>query len=281
MQGENDIMRTFDQGTIIYGVRSEKYLDIPCRAIIITASCDVANCKVPKFYYIVAVDIQKWLLSDVGYTEVYKGKANGVKKNLINRLTKYSLDVNTLIQFDEGARQNTIQTYVENTKKQDDLLSEIISYRELCAEYSDLPTRRRVIENYSTEMVSFLKKVREGEIFHYYYLPQKAYMDGGLLSDGLIVDLQEIRDFPISDAESILSPGIDFLALPKNPKEVDRLKERYWLVKEDDFVMVEANIISPWREHLMQRFSFAFTRIGLDGPTDTDFKKLAEKMKGE
>ena len=33
---------TFDQGTIVYGIKSLKYPDSVCYGIIITASCDIA-----------------------------------------------------------------------------------------------------------------------------------------------------------------------------------------------------------------------------------------------
>ena len=36
----------FTQGTIISGIRSKKYPEIICNAIIISARCDLVNCKV-------------------------------------------------------------------------------------------------------------------------------------------------------------------------------------------------------------------------------------------
>lgn len=34
---------SLDQGTIIYGIRSDKYPAFPCYGIIITARCDIAQ----------------------------------------------------------------------------------------------------------------------------------------------------------------------------------------------------------------------------------------------
>ena len=39
-------MNYIDQGTVIYGMRSEKYPEKMCYAIIISARCDIANDKV-------------------------------------------------------------------------------------------------------------------------------------------------------------------------------------------------------------------------------------------
>ena len=44
--------------------------------------------------------------------------------------------------------------------------------------------------------------------------------------------------------------------------------------------MFESQIQSPWREHLMQRFSHAFVRIGLDGAEKKDYEVLATKVGG-
>ena len=45
-----------------------------------------------------------------------------------------------------------------------------------------------------------------------------------------------------------------------------------------DFVGIEGKISSPWREHLIQRFSHSFARIGLDGATSVDHAKLASSI---
>ena len=58
--------------------------------------------------------------------------------------------------------------------------------------------------------------------------------------------------------------------------EYFRLRRSFWLESESDFVGVEGTIQSPWREHLMQRFSNVFIRIGLDNPSESDFKDLIE-----
>lgn len=41
-------MDELDQGSVLYGLRSDRYPGIPCYGIVITASCDIANSKVSK-----------------------------------------------------------------------------------------------------------------------------------------------------------------------------------------------------------------------------------------
>ena len=113
----------------------------------------------------------------------------------------------------------------------------------------------------------------------------------------MIVDLLEIRSLSLLDAKKIANPfssGILYSDLPSFPDreeliqmehsdktlnqlaEYFRLKRSFWLETESDFVGVEGTIQSPWCEHLMQRFSNVFVRIGLENPSESDFKALIE-----
>ena len=76
-------MRGLDQGTMLSNVRSSKYSGIRCFGVVITASCDIANTnenssKVSKLYYLVAVEVKKWLSVETGYNLVYKEKKNNL-----------------------------------------------------------------------------------------------------------------------------------------------------------------------------------------------------------
>lgn len=46
-------MYSLTQGTIITGVRSDKYSNIRCNGVVISARCDLANCKISKIYYLI------------------------------------------------------------------------------------------------------------------------------------------------------------------------------------------------------------------------------------
>ena len=96
----------------------------------------------------------------------------------------------------------------------------------------------------------------------------------------------------------IKTPGIDYQVLPKLPLPEDmievintgirqkidrifsdihenkRLSTKYWLNDDSDYVDIEGVIQSPWCEHLMQRFSNAFVRIGIDNPTQQDYSDV-------
>jgi len=164
----------------------------------------------------------------------------------------------------------------------DKLINTYLKYKKYTDAFTNQNHRNEIIKEDTPPIVMFLEKVGKNEINHYYYLPEAAYKNSQNRSDGLIVDLQEIDSLSLSDASRIETDGIDALLLPSilDSEEQLRLKTHYWLDKPENFVMFESQIQSPWREHLMQRFSHAFIRIGLDGAEKKDYEVLATKVGG-
>lgn len=70
-----------DQGTLIYGLRSEKYPEQACYGIVISARCDIANCKIRRLYYLIAVDAEEWFISEAGFEIVIKDVLNGARNS--------------------------------------------------------------------------------------------------------------------------------------------------------------------------------------------------------
>lgn len=272
-------MNQLDQGSILFGICSEKYPNTRCYGIIISASCDIANCKVPKLYYLIAVDAQEWFSTDIGYNQAYAETV----KNLFNQLKaeadKHSLSATLLTDFTDEEFELIISSGIPKDKDQKKIRSIYQKYRIFSQLNMSNEQRKVAIRTDKRPIINFLEKVSKGEIMHFYYLPQEAYRKDGAKSKGLIIDLQEIEILPLKDVEMLRSPGIDYLVLPNQAAdEQERLKKHYWLNNEDDFVASDGIISSPWREHLMQRFSHGFVRIGIDGATIEDYSQLANTI---
>lgn len=88
---------SLDQGTVIYGIKSDKYPAFPCYGIIITARCDIAQNKVPKYHYLVAVDASSWFSSKHGYQLVYSKTIADKMKTVCDKATALELDGQTLL----------------------------------------------------------------------------------------------------------------------------------------------------------------------------------------
>lgn len=294
-----------DQGTIIYGIHSTKYPSVPCYGVIITARCDIAQCKVPKYYYLVAVDAASWFCTQHGFEQTFASSLQSQKNKIIENASKLNLDGDVLVKCMHDD-QNTILTQKEADPKLAKELKQAVKnlrkaldqYRNLIEGNTDEGKRCLEIKKNSKTAVNHLNEIDLGKHTHYYFLPQCSYLGNDIKSKGLIVDLLEIGVLSLQDAQKIVSPfsqAIYYKDLPDLPQKEDlpylkeqddinslfeklseyvRLTTQFWLKSDDDFVAIEGTTKSPWCEHLMQRFSNAFVRIGLDNPTKSDFESI-------
>ena len=276
---EVEALEGFDQGTVLYGVRSGRYPNVNCYAIIISASCDIANDKVSKLYYLVGVKAQEWFATEYAYRQVYSEKIRDLFKKFNDEFRKYSLNARLMQGFSREEVETIIKSEKIRTKEMEQLLKIYDKFAMFCQPNMSYENRVAAIREDSKQIKTFLKQIAKEQIFHFYYLPEEAYLQNGKKDSGLIIDLQEIDSIPLEDLSKIKTPGIDKLILSKySDEDAYRLEKKYYLENEDDFVAVEGCISSPWREHLMQRFSHDFVRIGIDGATDADYEQLIGKI---
>ena len=89
-------MDLIEQGNVYYGFRSDKYPEVCCYAVIISARCDIANNKISKLYYLTAVDAKDWFCTKAGFDLVY---AAAIKENLKNQLSNFEINIDILLKF--------------------------------------------------------------------------------------------------------------------------------------------------------------------------------------
>lgn len=273
-------MDGLDQGSVLLGLRSEKYPQIQCYGIVITASCDISNDKVAKLYYLIGVDAKRWFCTEYAYRQVYDAKIKTLFKPIQGLCDKYSLDADEIRGFSAEDVRTVIEECITQKTDRNKFVKMYQQYAAFCRPGMDDEARKLAIQQDAKVALTFLKEVGREKVFHYFYLPKAAYLESsGQMDAGLIVDLQEIGAISMQDAKRIISPGIDSLILAgNNAGERARLRTQFWLESEEDFVGIEGKVISPWREHLMQRFSRDFARIGLDGATEQDYEKLVKNI---
>ena len=273
-------MDGLDQGTVLAGLRSDKYLGIPCYGIIITASCDISNDKVSKLYFLIGVDAKQWFCTEYAYRQVYDAKIKKLFKPVEELCMQFSLDADAIRDFTLEEIRAVIAATLTQKADRDRFEKRYQDYATYCRPGMDDEARGRAIRSDIKPAITFLNEIGKERILHFFYLPKAAYLKNScLMDDGLIVDLQEIGSISMQDAQQITGAGIDNLILiRKSEKERARLHSRYWLEEEDDFVGIEGEVVSPWREHLMQRFMRDFARIGLNGATGQDHEALVKRI---
>jgi len=267
-----------DQGTIIKGVRSLKYPDVCCYAILVSASCDISNRKIDKIYYLTALKLKDWMTSSVGINCILGNIMKNKKNVLVERLNNNGLDCESFLEFSKEDAYRVIESEVSHSE-----ISKIKKcyddYIDNCININTVSGKLSLYKKYKNEFISFMKRLEKGDLLHYYYLPKVYYIEERNTYDGLIVDLQEIDYITLDDMDMIKQKGIDYLSLDENDeKKMTSLKECFYLLSDCDYVECVGKVTSPRREHLLQRFSGSFVRIGIDMMDEIDCELLLDEV---
>ena len=132
-------MYSLTQGTIITGVRSDKYSNIRCNGVVISARCDLANCKISKIYYLIAVPSDDWLLSDEGFNIVLSQRQNDLEDKLQTKLGGSGLDWSTLKSFSVEEFSTVIHDQEVGLKKDTDKVLEVFrTFKNYTSKYLEL-----------------------------------------------------------------------------------------------------------------------------------------------
>ena len=272
-------MYSLTQGTIITGVRSDKNSNIRCNGVVISARCDLANCKISKIYYLIAVPSDDWLLSDVGFNIVLSQRQNDLEDKLQTKLGGSGLDWSTLKSFSVEEFSTVIHDQEVGLKKDTDKVLEVFrTFKNYTSKYLELGDKKAILQNESKSVASSLLKIANGQMMHYIYVPENAYIKDGSIDRGLIIDLQELEYISIRDAERLVNCEIDIQSKDLSEVDKQRYNNCFFLMDWPGYAMAEYDIASPWTEYIMQRFSNAFIRIGVDGPQKEDVQSMVSRV---
>ncbi|MDN0032241.1 hypothetical protein QVN85_04935 [Oscillibacter valericigenes] len=265
--------KNLTQGTIIYGIRSNKYCDIPCRGIVISARCDLEQCKIPTIYLLSALTVEQWYDQVGGYEatkKILQEKTDSVKTSL----EKYNLSFQLLETFTEDEIQKVIDAEIPKSKEKTMIMQKLKDYKEW-KESLFLPS----INSEHCKSINEKAKGLLHEIIgrgnqqntHMCFIPNCAYESTGYAVGGLIVDLQDVISYPMEYIQKAIANEYDGMLL----SETDRsdVNEKFFLESKNDFATSEETIKSPWIEWLLQRFALSFMRIGVE---DVDKDKVDE-----
>lgn len=271
-------MNELDQGSIIFGLRSAKYEEVPCYGIIITASCDLYNRKVTKAYYICTLKVDEWVCTKYGFEYLIKSAKKDYQNKIKNLVSRYNLNFELLTRFSNEEFIEVIRTQVSNVTEQENILNNYKNYNLFCSTNTK-EQRINLIRQNKKSIVKSLDEIIKGKHLHLYYLPSRSTSSKNNFSLGYILDFQEIDSIPLEEALRIAEGEIDGLMLPEN--EFIELNRKYWLNSKNDFVLIDGEVQSPQREHLMKKFSDFFTRIGLEDSKDDDSENIINLILGE
>lgn len=270
----------FTQGSIVANIRSVRYPNIKCKGVVISARCDFAQRKIKYFHCLSAMAIDEWIY-EVLFGFILEETKKEVLGKIRNLVKDKSLDFDTLLQFgpdksitvlEENLSQKQLGEGVRccnEWKRYEEMESGAVTIAEKKRFFKDGPNKKKLKEK--------LRNLYNGAFPKYCFVPQKAYSDEGSVTKGIVIDLQDIYQYSMDYVNPIIFNEVDY-QLVKDTSGREKFNEFFFFEKEDDFVIVEGIIESPLVEYVLQSFSNAFGRIGVENATQVQIEDFVEKF---
>lgn len=188
------LMSNIDQGTIIYGMRSDKYSDTCCFGVMISASCDIANRKLQKYYLLTGIEVLEWISSNEGFCEVFKSELATRSKKLYDVAEKSSLNADVLLKRTRDEVSTILADNNISLKTQSEILQRYDEYIKIIKMNKKGERKRYCLQEGSNNVSAFLDQVNQRKYIHYYFLPEVAYKNSkdAVCGNGIMVDFQDI-----------------------------------------------------------------------------------------
>lgn len=270
----------FTQGSILEDVRSKRYNGIRCKGVVITARCDIFNDKVNDYHYLTAISLSDWIY-EIIYFEIIDELINDVMNNIKGYAKDKKLDYETLVSFGIDRVKIVLEANAKGQKeitKVNEWIEKWKRYNEYQQKEISRELRKDILMEYGTKKLkNKIKPVYNGPYKKFCFIPSQAYKTDSSLVDGIVIDLQDIHQVDKRIISDILAYKYDF-------KLIDTIEEReiinkaFFFENENDFVIVDNKIESPWIEYLLQLFANTYIRIGVDNANEDEITKYCESF---
>lgn len=256
---EKPIINRMTQGSIINGCVADAFPGEEVFGLIITPRCDVCHeGKVDSVHYLPVVPFERW------FEVIARPKIKEIwKKNICSQLNDQfkSAKIGENVMDAGFTYDDLLKICNEKVKKDSSkekikgLLSSYFSKEEDDFNYYLL--NGEVKDEKKHELIKYLSKLEGNGIAPYYLL--EAWSDYGQ-EKHLVVLLREVHRIQFSIA-MIIKSGVPESMLA----ELDLKYNDLFLTNDpNNFFWVQAEINSPFIEHIMQAFVYNFSRIGVD-----------------
>ncbi|ENB2049777.1 hypothetical protein D2H34_001181 [Vibrio fluvialis] len=247
------------QGSVFYGAFVEDYSEELNYGLIITARCDISQKKAPIYSYLPLISVDNWMVGE--FTSILYNKANkSIYKNLV---TAFELIGGSELLLKTYSFEKILDNF-SNAGKQsqrDSFLNKLNDYRE---------TQRLLNKGLHTEDVkqivcssktlsslgeSIIGDLISQNLLGYYFIDD-------VTGDGPhILKMRDVYNLKSEYAES-LRTGISLPSVKYPELDNEQVSFTIGVIK------------SPYIEHILQKFSNVFARIGIDDPDKRMVKEI-------
>lgn len=239
-------IRNITQGSIFNGGTSCLYTHHNVLGLIITPRCDIAQHKVPYYYYLPMVSFEDW--KKVEFPDLYIAKLrNETFSRLRNELKNVRISESIVNHYTAKKIGEiiamTIGRIPKNLNKALKQLSDVEQYEEKKENFSKL------VETYDGPKKEVFREIAANKNLNYYLL------EG--VDDFWLVRMRELNRLTPSVLFK-LQNGIDSKLTDQELLENDICQY------EGELFLPLYEIQSPYIEHIMQHFLSSFNRIGVE-----------------
>lgn len=267
------------QGTIFSCAIAEDYEGCVVHGLVITARCDVTNDKAEVYNYIPIVKFDDWMHREGARTLADRTlrSSMGEMRNSLLQLGFAPAILNTTLPHD--VLRVIFDTGIENTKvgnKREHFAKHVKRYNTagMCTDFvPNIDAVHNLLALERSEAGKLVKELCANAIAEAYYLPRVAPQEAEL---GYVALLREIRHVPRALARAIAT-GLDqpsYAAL----SYADSRCARRLAIEVDGFAWPTGMVQSPHIEHLMQRLTLLFSRIGVSDVSESSLKLLQARI---
>lgn len=267
------------QGTIFSCAVAEDYDGCEVHGLVITARCDAANDKAQVYNYVPVVKFDDWIVRD-GARIIAARTSRAAEGELRNVLNQIGFAPSILKTTPRDVVLKTIFDAVDASAKIKGKRDQFVKHMKRCdladRFHSEAEGQNFALDLIKSENVEAARIIRElcsNAIAEAYYISRVNPQEKG---EGYVVLLREIRHVPRKLAHAIAHglDNSDYAALcARDSRSSGRI-----CIPHDGFAWPTGLLQSPYIEHLMQRLTILFSRIGVTDVTDADLKCLQERL---
>lgn len=270
--------KVFTQGTIIECIRSKKYPEIKCKGVVISAKCDLFNDKLDFFHCLTAMSLEDWIYEVLYYT-VVEEKKKSMLGNIREFCKKKELDCDTLLGFSRDKIEEIIRNVTSgkelNTKVK--MFDDWHSYKNFESKHIERTVKLKFLKKERKLLKSRLKDLYNSALLKYAFIPQKAVLKKGSSVKGIVIDLQDICQIEMVHMKAIVNYEYDYKVLT-DPQKRDCINRVFYFDNEEDFVIADNSIESPWIEYALQLFANSFARIGVENALEYEIEEYVNNF---
>lgn len=254
---EKPIINRMTQGSIINGCIADAFPNEEVFGLIVTPRCDLSHDKVDSVHYLPVVPFERWfeVVAKPIIKKTWKKKIYSDLNNLFKREKIGANVMDTELSYDDMLKICNEKVKKESSKKE--VIDLLNSYFDKGEDSFNNYLLEGKGNNKKNELIKYLLRLEGNNIPPFYLL--EAWHDYGQ-EQHLVVLLREVHRIQFPIAMHIKSGIYESMMTETDMKHNDL----FFKNDPTNFFWVQAEISSPFIEHIMQAFIYNFSRIGVD-----------------